>query len=180
MASVFVIRVDTVADGMIDEFLETEKDMLIKDKLQSLKGKAAVANANLIFKEYLQFFSSEEFVQLKQKGAPVQRLLWGSTSTKNPQYSDIKYVMELIGKNTINTMPENTLRAFLDHGIVKEALTGETNEAQKVIADLNSFIIYVNQICKNLLDEGIDAFGKSFASLLDSLETKTKKLCVKI
>ncbi|MDH5661944.1 MAG: transaldolase [Elusimicrobiota bacterium] len=180
VASVFVSRVDTAVDGMIDEFLETEKDRLIRDKLQSLKGKASVANANLIFKKYLEFFSSDEFAQLKQKGANIQRVLWGSTSTKNPAYSDIKYVVELIGKNTINTMPENTFQAFLDHGVVREALSGETNEAQKVIADLNSFIIYINQICKNLLDEGIDAFQKSFASLLNSIEMKTKKLCMKI
>ncbi|NIM02808.1 transaldolase [bacterium] len=180
VASLFVSRTDIAVDRMLDEYLETERDRLIRDKLESLKGKAAVANAKLIFKKYLEFFSSDEFDQLNQQGVNIQRVLWGSTSTKNPTYSDIKYVVELIGKNTINTMPENTFQAFLDHGIVTEALTGETDEAQNVIDDLKSFIIDINQICKELLDEGIVAFQKSFESLLDSIEMKTKKLCVKI
>jgi transaldolase len=180
VASVFVSRIDTAVDRMLDEFLETERDTLIRDKLQSLKGKATVANAKLIFKKYLEFFSSDEFDQLNQKGVNIQRVLWGSTSTKNPAYSDIKYVVELIGKNTVNTMPENTFLAFLNHGVVREALTGETDEAQNVIDDLKSFIIDTNRVGKKLLDEGIVAFQKSFESLLGSIETKTKKLCVKI
>ena len=180
VASVFVSRIDTAVDRMLDEFLETEKDELIRDKLQSLKGKAAVANAKLIFKKNLEFFSSDEFNQLKEKRANIQRVLWGSTSTKNPQYSDIKYVVELIGKNTVNTMPENTLQAFLDHGMIKETLIGEIAEAETIIADLKSFLIDINQVCTELLDKGIEAFQKSFESLLNSIETKTKKLCVKI
>lgn len=180
MASVFVSRIDTAVDRMLDEYLETERDTLIRDKLKFLKGKAAVANAKVIFNKYLEFFSSDEFNQLNQKGVNIQRVLWGSTSTKNPAYSDLKYVAELIGKNTVNTMPENTFQAFLDHGVVREALTGETDEAQNVIDDLKSFIIDTNQICKKLLDEGIVAFQKSFESLLDSIEMKTQKLCVKI
>ena len=180
VASVFVSRIDTAVDRIIDEFLETERDTLIRDKLQSLKGKAAIANANLIFKKYLDFFSSDEFEQLRQKGANIQRVLWGSTSTKNPEYSDIKYVVELIGRNTVNTMPENTFQAFLDHGMIKEALTGEIEEAENVIDGLNSFIIDINRVCKKLLDEGIVAFQKSFESLLNSVEMKTKKLCMKI
>ena len=180
VASVFVSRIDTAVDRMLDEFLKGEKDELIRNKLQTLKGKAAVANAKLIFKKYLEFFSSDEFEQLRQKGANIQRVLWGSTSTKNPMYSDIKYVVELIGKNTVNTMPENTFQAFLDHGVIREALTGETEETENIIEGLNSFIIDINRVCKKLLDEGIVSFQKSFESLLDSVEMKTKKLCVKI
>jgi len=95
-------------------------------------------------------------------------------------YSDIKYVVELIGKNTVNTMPENTFQAFLDHGVIREALTGETEETENIIEGLNSFIIDINRVCKKLLDEGIVSFQKSFESLLNSVEMKTKKLCVKI
>ena len=99
-------------------------------------------------------------------------MLWGSTGTKNPAYSDIKYVAELIGKNTINTLPENTLEAFLDHGIIKEALTSDVRSAQDVIESLNSFGIGIDSVCRRLLEDGVIAFEKSFDSLLASIETK--------
>jgi len=167
VASVFVSRVDTAVDEMIGE----------NASLRSLKGKAAVANSRLIYNEYLDIFSRDEFKELKEKGANLQRVLWASTSAKNPAYSDIKYVTELIGKNTVNTLPDNTLKAFLDHGIVKEALTFDIGDAQVIMDSLKHSGIDVNIICERLLQEGIIAFKKSFDALLTSIKTKASNLC---
>jgi transaldolase len=176
VASAFVSRVDTVVDKMLDEKLMEETDTTAKNKLEQLKGKAAVANAALLYKNYVDIFSREEFKTLQKNGANIQRLLWGSTSTKNPAYSDIKYVTELVGKGTVNTIPEKTLDAFLDHGIVTETLTGDIHEAQKIIHDLTCFSIDINDVCQHLLKDGVIAFEKSFDSLLRSIEEKTKAM----
>jgi transaldolase len=164
VASVFVSRVDTAVDNMVGE----------KAEFQHLKGNAAVANSTLIYKKYLEIFSQSEFKKLKDKGANLQRVLWASTSTKNPNYSDIKYVTELIAKNTVNTLPENTFQAFLDHGTVKEGIGKSFGEAKKILDDLKSYGIDVDNVCKKLLDDGIIAFEKSFDSLLASIEAKAK------
>ena len=123
-------------------------------------------------------FSDEKFTKLKKRGANSQRVLWGSTSTKNPIYSDVKYVTDLIGRDTVNTIPENTLLAFLDHGEVKEALTTGTSSAEDTIRDLKSFGIDVNRICMKLLEDGIASFEKSFDSLLETIEKKSERLQV--
>jgi len=176
VASVFVSRVDTLTDKLIEEKRAKESDTGVKVKLEQLRGKAAVANSAMIYKKYRDIFSGEQFKLLQEKGANVQRLLWGSTSTKNPAYSDIKYVAELIGKNTVNTIPEKTLNAFLDHGVVKEALTGDIGKAQKIMDDLKGLGIDINDVCKKLLEDGVVAFEKSFDSLLNAIEEKSKKL----
>ena len=176
VASVFVSRVDAAVDKILDEQLRKEQAEFAKDELQSLKGKAAVANEKLIFHKYLEIFSSEEFKQLREKGVNLQRVLWGSTSTKNPEYSDIKYVSELIGKHTVNTMPEQTLNAFLGHGVVKEAMTADIKEAQDVVKRLKDLRIDINDICAQLLREGVVAFEKSFESLLNSIKEKVAQL----
>ena len=174
VASVFVSRVDTVADKLIEGRLLKENNETIKNELQVLKGKAAVANSKLIYQKYLEIFSGEEFEQLKAKGANFQRVLWGSTRTKNPAYSDIKYVSELIGKNTVNTIPEDTFQAFLDHGLVQEALTSDVRDAKATIDRLKGFKIDINSICTQLLRDGVIAFEKSFESLLDSIKKKAE------
>lgn len=176
VASVFVSRVDTLTDKLINEKVVQERDTAKGARLESLKGTAAVANAAILYKNYRDIFSGEQFVRLKEKGANVQRLLWGSTSTKNPAYSDIKYVTELIGKHTINTLPEHTLRAFIDHGVVKEALTGDIAEAQKIIADLREWGIDIDDVCRKLIEDGVIAFEKSFDALLNAIEQKSKQL----
>ncbi len=107
--------------------------------------------------------------------ANVQRVLWGSTSTKNPAYNDIKYVTELIGKNTVNTVPQATFDAFLGHGEVKEALTGEAGESRRIIGELKKIGIDVNKVCDKLLKDGVIAFEKSFESLLRSIESKAAR-----
>jgi len=172
VASVFVSRVDTAVDKMIDEMIATEKDEAAKDKLQSMRGEAAVANAKLIYQKSLEIFSGDAFTKLRKKGARVQRVLWGSTGTKDPSYSDIKYVAELIGKETVNTVPEKTLEAFLDHGIVREAVTSDLKGAQEIIESLRGFGIDIEEVCDRLLQDGIVAFQKSFDSLLESIRAK--------
>lgn len=176
VASVFVSRVDTVIDKLIEEKLTQEGDAAVESRLQSLRGKAAVANSATIYKDYVATFFGNAFKTLREKGAKVQRLLWGSTSTKNPSYSDIKYVTELIGKHTVNTIPEKTLYAFLDHGAIKEALTSDTGDAQMVIDELMNFGISIDDVCNKLLEDGVVAFDRSFDALLTSIEEKSKKL----
>jgi len=166
VASVFVSRIDALVDNAIDE----------NGLPVSLKGKAAIANSKLIFRKYLEIFSGSEFRNLEAKGANVQRVLWASTSTKNPDYSDIKYVTELIGKNTVNTLPDNTLKAFLDHGVVEEALSEDIRDAQSNIDSLRNFGIDIDTVCAKLLEDGVAAFEKSFDSLLSSIETKAGSL----
>jgi len=175
VASVFVSRVDTLVDKLLDEKI-TEQNDETKNKSESLKGKAAVANAAIIFSKYKEIFSSKEFKEIQEKGARIQRLLWGSTSTKDPVYSDIKYVAELIGDNTINTIPEKTLNAFLDHGVVKQALTGNITEHKEIISELSKNSINIDAICEKLLSDGVAAFEKSFDSLLASITEKAKRL----
>jgi transaldolase len=172
VASAFVSRVDTRVDDLLEEKITKETDTSVRNELGQLKGKAAVANSALLYKNYRDIFSGEEFKNLQKQGANIQRLLWGSTSTKNPAYSDIKYVTELIGKGTVNTIPEKTLNAFLDHGVVKEALAGDIREAQRTFHKLKGFGIDINDVCKKLLVDGVIAFEKSFDSLLCSIKEK--------
>lgn len=179
VASVFISRIDTLVDTMLDELVKKAQDQQKIDYLHSLKGKAAVANTQIIYKKFLDTFSSDEFKQIWEKGANPQRVLWGSTSTKNPAYSDIKYVTELIGKNTVNTIPENTFKAFLDYGTVKQALSSDDSYAQKIIDDLKGVGIDIDEVCKKLLQDGVVAFAKSFDSLLNSIEEKARSVCVK-
>ncbi|MEW6714348.1 MAG: transaldolase [Nitrospirota bacterium] len=166
VASVFVSRIDTAVDKMID----TRAD----EKLKSFRGKVAVANSRLIFSKYNEIFSGHEFLALKDKGANLQRVLWGSTGTKDPSYSDIKYVTELIGNPTVNTLPDKTFAAFMDHGIIKETITKDAGDAGEIIESLKEFVIDVNKVCLKLLDDGVAAFQKSFESLLNAIETKKR------
>jgi len=161
VASIFVSRIDTAVDNMIDK----------NDLSPSLKGKAATANSGLIFQRYLEIFSGDRFKGLKEKGVNVQRVLWASTSTKNPAYSDIKYVTELIGKNTVNTLPENTFQAFMDHGRIEEALR-PVNEARDVVEGLRGLGIDIDSVCERLLQDGVVSFEKAFDALLDSIHSK--------
>ena len=179
VASVFISRVDTMIDKIIDEKLTQEKNKLNKEKLESLKGKAAVANSRIIFEKYKELFSSDEFKALEKQKAHAQRVLWGSTSTKNPKYSDVKYVAELIANPTVNTVPEETLNAFLDHGVAKEAFHYPAKDSEKTLRSLKNFGIDINLVCAKLLDDGVAAFVKSFDSLLESIEKKAAELCVK-
>ena len=167
VASIFVSRIDTAVDALLDKLHGAQG-------AASLKGKAATANSTLIYCEYARLFAGEEFKRLEKQGASVQRVLWGSTGTKNPAYSDIKYVAELIGRDTVNTVPEKTLEAFLNHGVVAETCIADADEPQRIIAALKKLGIDVNDICAQLLTDGVVAFEKSFLSLLTAIEKKAK------
>ena len=163
VASVFVSRIDTAVDALLDE-------------ASGLKGRAAAANTSLIFKKSREIFSSQEFRELKSKGANVQRPLWASTGTKNPAYSQIKYVSELIAKGTVNTMPDNTLEAFLKSQEVKEALTVDASGAVAAIDRLKGLGIDLNAVCATLFKDGLASFENSFGSLLRSIEKKSQSV----
>ncbi|HLF19124.1 MAG TPA: transaldolase [Candidatus Omnitrophota bacterium] len=179
VASVFVSRIDTLVDKQLSELLSKEKDETKKAKLQQLKGKAAVANCRIIFEKFKQLFFSDEFKRLFDKGANEQRVLWGSTSTKNPEYKDIKYVTELITKPTINTIPEKTLYAFLDHGEVKEAFAYPVEAAEETIEELRQCGIDIDKVCLKLLDDGVVAFEDAFEALMHSIEKKAAQLSLR-
>ena len=159
VASFFVSRVDTEADRRLDQ-LGSHDD---------LKGTLAVANAKLAYQRYRQIFSGERWQALEAKGASTQRCLWASTSTKNPAYSDVKYVEELIGPDTVNTMPEKTLRAFQEHGRVRSTLEQNADDAQRVLERFAKAGVDYADVTDTLEREGVRAFEKSFAKLLDGI-----------
>jgi len=176
VASVFVSRVDSMIDPILDEKIKNTTDKMKQEKLGSLKGRAAVANCRVIFEKFKELFASDEYKELTKKNANIQRVLWGSTSTKNPQYSDVKYVTELIVKPTVNTIPEPTLNAFIDHGIVNEAFGYDASESEGILESLKDEDILINQVCQKLLSEGLVAFDKAFETLLASIEKKAVEL----
>lgn len=177
VASVFVSRMDTVADRLLDEKMAAQTDAIRREGLQQLKGKAAVAYVALIYKHYRQIFAAGQFHPYVDRGAHYQRVLWGSTSTKNPAYSDIKYVSELIARDTVNTMPEATFRAFLGHGEVSAAFSDEGTEYQRILEALGKEGIELDAICDGLMADGVDAFVKAYDGLIASIEKKSQALC---
>lgn len=172
VASFFVSRVDTLVDKLIEERLEAVTSSGEKDKITRLLGKAAVANAKSAYREYMKIFSSPRFLTLSEKGANHQRLLWGSTGTKNADYSDVKYVEELIAPDTINTMPEATMKAFKDHGKVKIAIDDGLEEAEALFRELKSLGIDMEPVTDQLEREGVKAFSGSYFTLLDEIAKK--------
>lgn len=179
VASVFISRIDASIDKIIDEKISKEGDDELKGRLTSFKGKAAVANARLIYAKSKELESAPATAELLSNGAHVQRILWASTGTKDPSYSDIKYVTELISSPTVNTIPEKTLNAFLDHGDVCEGFPCDDTQAQTICDDLNSVGIDINQICAELLTQGVEAFDSAFEELFDSIEKKAQALATK-
>jgi transaldolase len=174
VASFFVSRVDTLADKKLDEKLASgDGDAAL---ITSLKGKVAVANAQLAYERFEELFGANEFTPLADAGALVQRPLWASTGTKNKEYSDVLYVETLIGPHTVNTMPIATMEAFLDHGTVKRTVDADYAAAHKVIEDLASVGISIDDITRQLEDEGIEAFIHSYDDLLDGVESKRSAL----
>jgi transaldolase len=167
VASFFVSRVDTETDRRLDE---------IGGDAKQLKGKLAIANAKLAYQNYLETFATQRWQELEQKGATKQRCLWASTSTKNPDYSDVMYVEELIGPETVNTMPEETIRAFQDHGTVAETLTKDVDLARKLFLDLREVGIDYDDVTETLEREGVQKFSDSFDELLDGIRAKRGEL----
>src|SRR5205085_4437729 len=168
VASFFVSRVDTEADRRLDE--------IGTDKALKLRGKLAIANAKLAYQHYLGAFAGERWEFLASKGASKQRCLWASTSTKNPDYRDVLYVEELIGPETVNTMPQETIEAFQDHGKIAETLTQGIDEARKLIDELAGVGVDYNDVVETLEQEGVQKFSDSFAELLDGIRAKHGEL----
>jgi len=166
VASFFVSRVDTEADRRLDEIGGHDE----------LKGKLAVANAKLAYQRYKEIFAGPRWEALAARGATPQRCLWASTSTKNPDYRDVLYVEELIGPMTVNTMPEETIRAFQDHGRVAPTLEHGLDEAQRVFEQLAAAGIDYDDVTDTLEREGVQKFADSFAELLEGIHAKAGEL----
>src|SRR5689334_2390222 len=169
VASFFVSRIDTLIDGMIDEKLKAGVDAGQKALLESLHGKVAIANARLTYKKYQELFGGPRWKTLAAKGPQTQRLLWASTSTKNPKYRDVIYVEELIGADTVDTIPPATFDAFRDHGKLRPSLTDGVDAAHKTMADLEAAGISMKEVTDKLLADAVKLFQDPFKSLLDSI-----------
>jgi len=168
VASFFVSRIDTLIDGKIEEMLKTEKDPGKKALLQSIEGKIAIANAKLTYKKYQELFGGARWKALAAKGAHTQRLLWASTSTKNPKYRDVLYVEELIGADTVDTIPPATFDAFREHGKLRNSLTEHVDGAAKTMSDLEKAGISMKQVTEKLVVDGVKLFADAFDKLLEA------------
>ena len=175
VASFFLSRIDTNVDQRLDSKMAAGGNI---EKLQEIKGKIAIANAKIAYQKYKDIFGSDRWKALAEKGARVQRLLWASTSTKNPEYSDVMYVDQLVGANTVNTLPPNTIEACADHCDPANRIESNVDAAYQIIDSLkdDEVAIDIDQVMNELLEEGIDKFIKPFESLMASLETKVKQL----
>ena len=177
VASFFVSRVDSKIDAAIAQRVTTLGASSSEGaELAGLAGKAAVANARIAYSAYEKVIAGARFRMLRDRGAHVQRPLWASTSTKNPAYRDVLYVEELIGPDTVNTMPPATLQAFNDHGVVEARISRDVNAARALFARLTALGVPVAALIDQLEDEGVRAFEKSFADLLATLETRRREL----
>lgn len=180
VASFFVSRVDTKVDKRLEAII---KENGHHAKLaHTLRGQAAVANAKIAYSQFKEVFERDsysndgKFKTLEAQGARLQRPLWASTSTKNPAYSDIKYVQELIGAHTVNTLPQETLEHFLDHGSVQLTLEEDMNQARFVLESLEDIGVSMEQVTRELEEEGVAAFSQSFNSLMQSIDSKRNQL----
>jgi len=172
VASFFVSRVDTLVDQLLEDKIKTTSDSAEQQKLKSLEGKAAIANARLVYQEFTRIFHTPRFETLKHSGAHVQRPLWASTSTKNPAYRDVLYAEELIGPDTVDTMPLETIENFRDHGRVSRTVENDIQQAKDVFASLEKVGIHYDQVTKQLQDEGVQKFADSFHELFQGVESK--------
>jgi transaldolase / glucose-6-phosphate isomerase len=171
VASFFVSRIDNAVDKLLQPRIDRG------EHLEYLLGKAAIANTKLAYQRYLKLFGGDRFAALKAKGAHVQRPLWASTSTKNPAYPDLMYVENLIGRDTVNTVPPNTLEALLDHGHVRaDTVLEELDRARAVIEALAKAQISLYDITEQLVADGVKSFADSFTAMLDAIESKLEKL----
>lgn len=168
VASIFVSRLDSKVDKMLDTFKTPKAD--------ALKGNIGIANAKIVYQHFKEYFQSERWQRLEEKGARIQRVLYGSTGTKNPNYSDVLYVENLIGPNTINTIPPKTLEQFLDHGTVALTLESGLDEARAQLNSLAELGINIDDVTQEILDEGVENFVKPYDSLIKTLTEKKAAL----
>lgn len=168
VASIFVSRVDTAVDKQLEEVGGTDA--------LALRGTIAIANARAIYYRFRALFDSDDFAPARARGVRVQRVLWGSTGTKNPAYSDVLYVEQLIAPDTVNTLPPATLNAFLDHGRVQATLLGAGDDAQQRLAQLEAVGIDLDAVCEQLQGEGVKSFADAYEKLLAALQDKRHAL----
>ena len=176
VASFFVSRVDTLVDKMLEDKIKATSDSAEQQKLKALEGKAAIANARLVYQEFKSIFGSARFKALQQNGAVVQRPLWASTSTKNPAYRDVLYAEELIGPDTVDTMPFETIHNFRDHGQVRLSIEDNIPQAHAELAALEAVGISYDKVTSQLQDEGVQKFADSFHSLFAGISSKQKMI----
>ena len=175
VASFFISRIDSLVDSLVGDQLKKETDASRKAKLQGILGKVAIANGKLTYEAYQRIFSSPRWKALAAKGAQTQRVLWASTSTKNPNYRDVLYIEELIGPDTVNTVPPATLDAFRDHGKPRPSLTEDLDGARKTMADLAGVGIVMKDVTDKLTTDGVKLFADAFDALLAAVEKNTKR-----
>ena len=169
VASFFLSRIDVLVDELLEQRPKTEEP-----DPESLLGKMALANAKLAYQSFKRLFAGPQWDSLKTRGARVQRLLWASTGTKNPDYPELMYVAPLIGPMTVNTMPLNTIEGFLDHGMVRDTIEVGVDDSRHVMADLERLGIHFTAVATQLEDEGIEKFIEPFDQLLHHIETKRR------
>src|SRR3984893_17248810 len=168
VASFFVSRIDTLIDSQIDAKLKTETDANRRALLTGLEGKIAIANAKLTYRKYLELFGGPRWKALAAKGAQTQRLLWASTSAKNPKYRDVLYVEELIGADTVDTIPPATFDAFRDHGKLRPSLTEDVPGAARHMENLSKAGISMKEVTEQLVVDGVRLFAEAFKTLLEA------------
>jgi len=174
VASFFISRIDSLIDSMLDAKLKATSDASQQALFQSLQGKVAIANGKLTYQSYQRIFSGPRWDSLAAKGAQTQRVLWASTSTKNPNYRDVIYVEELIGPDTVNTMPPATVDAFRDHGQLRNSLTENVGDAKKVMDNLAKAGISMKEVTDKLTTDGVKLFADAFDKLLATIEKNTQ------
>jgi transaldolase / glucose-6-phosphate isomerase len=174
VASFFISRIDTLIDSLLNDKLKATSDPSQQNLLKSVLGKVAIANGKLTYQAYQRIFSGPRWQALAAKGAQTQRVLWASTSTKNPAYRDVIYVEELIGPDTVNTMPPATIDAFRDHGLLRNALTEDVAGAKKAMDDLARTGISMKQVTDKLTDDGVKLFADAFDKLLAAVAARTQ------
>jgi transaldolase len=177
VASFFVSRIDSMVDKQLGQLAEKATDEQQKQRINGLMGKAAVANAKLAYASFKHIFGGERFATLKAKGARVQRPLWASTSTKNPAYPDTMYVETLIGTDTVNTVPPQTLDAFRDHGKVAPTLEAGLDEAHHTFDELKAVGVDMKTVTDKLTEDGVKSFSDSFRELIEVIEARATKSC---
>ncbi len=175
VASFFISRIDSLIDSMINDKLKATTDATQQALLKSLLGKVAIANGKLTYQSYEKIFSGPRWQALAARGAQTQRVLWASTSTKNPAYRDVIYVEELIGPDTVNTMPPATIDAFRDHGKLRNALAEDVAGAAKTMSDLAKAGISMKEVTDKLTNDGVKLFADAFDKLLAAVAKSTQQ-----
>jgi transaldolase/glucose-6-phosphate isomerase len=174
VASFFISRIDSSVDAIVGERLKASKDQREQEQLKSILGKVAIANGKQTYVSYQKLFSGDRWKALATKGAQAQRVLWASTSTKNPNYRDVLYVEELIGPDTVNTIPPATLDAFRDHGRARPSLTEDVESANRTMETAAELRISMKEVTDKLTDDGVRLFAEAFDKVLKAVETNSK------